>query len=115
MRVTPWQPLQTQVFLSPALLLLFMGGENTSALDVGPIFLKLALTVIVPMVLGEIVQYFFPKAVAWLRAHVNFTIVSQCALLLFVYAIFCDTFSEQLTLVSLQGPASKQAETDYLP
>jgi hypothetical protein len=90
-----------QVFVSPGLVLLLVGsaGGGGGWVDVGTIFLKLGMTVIVPMVLGEIVQALAPAAVQALRARVNFTVVSQCALLLFVYALFCNTFTEQITLV----------------
>lgn len=84
--------------MSPGLLLLFV-GQGGGTLNVGDTFLKLGGTVVIPMIAGEIVQYFFPRHVAILRQRVNFTIVSQCSLLLFVYCIFCNTFSSDLVIV----------------
>ena len=94
--------------MSP-LLVLLMTKRTGASVNVGDIFLKLGVSVIVPMVLGEIVQYFFPRPSAALRERVNFTVVSQVALLLFVYALFCDTFTEALVIV--RGPCDPTKAT----
>ena len=86
-----------------------MTKRTGASVNVGDIFLKLGVSVIVPMVLGEIVQYFFPRPSAALRERVNFTVVSQVALLLFVYALFCDTFTEALVIV--RGPCDPTKAT----
>ena len=85
------------VFLSPALLLLFLG--ESSGMDFGSVLLKLGITVVVPMAIGQAILYFFPAFVAKIKEKVPLSNVNQCMLLLFLYTIFCDTFSAQLNLV----------------
>lgn len=87
------------VFLSPALILLYMG--KSAQLDVGIIFLQLGLTVVVPMVVGVGVQLLLKKQVAWIRSKVNFSYINQAMILFVIYCTFCDTFS---TAIDLVGP-----------
>ena len=68
-------------------------------MDFGSVLLKLGITVVVPMAIGQAILYFFPAFVAKIKEKVPLSNVNQCMLLLFLYTIFCDTFSAQLNLV----------------
>ena len=36
------------------------------------VIVQMAYTIIAPLVAGQLIQYFLPKAVKWLQEHVNF-------------------------------------------
>lgn len=85
------------VGLSPALILLYMGTD--ASLDVGQIFLSLGLTVVVPMVIGVLLQLYAKKPVVWLKSKLNFSYINQAMILFVIYCTFCDTFSSTIDLV----------------
>lgn len=85
------------VLVCPSLLLLYLG--ESADINLGKILLKLGLTVLLPMILGQVIQYYAPGFVKKLKEKVNFANVNQCMLLLFLYTIFCDTFSQEIGLV----------------
>ena len=85
------------VFLSPALILMYMG--KAASLDVGQVFLQLGVTVVVPMVVGVGIQLLAKKQVAWIRGKVNFATINQLMILFVIYCTFCETFSSSIALV----------------
>lgn len=91
------------IVLSPLLLLLYLGTRTT--VPFGKILLDLAYTVLIPLVVGQIVQYALPAIVKRIVAVVNLSYVSNCMLLLLVYATFCDAFSSHTTTQALTAGA----------
>ena len=67
----------------------FQVGISTS-IPVSSIVLQLGLTVIVPLVLGQILQ---PYAGILRGSSAKLGILSQLALLLIIYNTFCDSFA----------------------
>ncbi|XP_071786692.1 sodium/bile acid cotransporter 7-like isoform X2 [Asterias amurensis] len=77
------------IVVTPVLLLVFMG--SSSSVPFSSIFTQLSLTVVVPLVLGQIVRLFIK---GWLeRTKPPFGTLGKAVLLLIIYSTFCDTFS----------------------
>ncbi|KAI9146456.1 putative sodium bile acid cotransporter [Paraphysoderma sedebokerense] len=79
------------IIISPALLLGFLG----TAVSISPskLFFDLGLSVLLPLVVGQIVRFAFTAKVDAISKKVNFSRISSVVLLLLVYSTFCDTFS----------------------
>lgn len=69
----------------------------------GNVFLKLTITVLIPMFVGQLISFFFPNPVKKLREKVNFNLINQYSLLLFLYSTFCNTFAAEIPLVLLDS------------
>jgi sodium/bile acid cotransporter 7 len=81
------------VFLSPLLILgyLSVSGE----VDLVDVFYKLALRVVLPVVIGQLIRKFIPPAVKFFENHKpGFKQAQQLALVFIVYTVFCETFQE---------------------
>lgn len=77
------------IVVTPVLLLLFLG--SSSSVPFTSIFSQLFMTVVVPLVIGQIVQRYIRD---WLeRKKPPFGVVSSSVLLMIIYTTFCDTFS----------------------
>ncbi|XP_035682414.1 sodium/bile acid cotransporter 7-A-like [Branchiostoma floridae] len=77
------------IFVTPVLLLLFLGSP--SAVPYSTIFGQLTMTVVAPLIVGQVVRRFVKD---WLeRSKPPFGTISSCTLLLIIYTTFCDTFS----------------------
>jgi sodium/bile acid cotransporter 7 len=81
------------VFVSPLLILWLLDLSASSNVDYTRIFGNLAIVVIGPLILGQIIQYFFPEAVQTLQKKVNLSIFNSTCLLILIYSVFCDTFA----------------------
>lgn len=82
------------VFLSPALIFWLLGlGSSSHPINYGQIFGDLAVTVVSPLVLGQLIRFFFGEAVDMAQRHLNFSIINSSLLLLLVYQVFCNTFA----------------------
>ncbi|KCV71500.1 hypothetical protein H696_02444 [Fonticula alba] len=80
------------VVLSPLIVLLMI--QTSSSVGILGVYLKLGLTVILPLLVGQVCQR--PWAAGWvgpLRRWVPFGTVRQAMVLLFLYCTFCDTFA----------------------
>jgi solute carrier family 10 (sodium/bile acid cotransporter), member 7 len=76
------------VFLSPLLIVLYLGTTNNAPVWV--IFWKLALRVIVPMCIGQVVRATFASVRAWVAGHKRaFKRAQQYLLIYIIYTIFC--------------------------
>ncbi|KAI9348562.1 SBF-like CPA transporter family-domain-containing protein [Obelidium mucronatum] len=84
------------VFISPSLIFAYVGALGSSSLDYGHTFQTLAITVIGPLIVGQLLQYFFPALVPTLSKYVNLAILNSSFLLVLVWNVFCNTFSEHL-------------------
>ncbi|XP_076995994.1 sodium/bile acid cotransporter 7 isoform X2 [Tamandua tetradactyla] len=77
------------IVITPLLLLLFLG--SSSSVPFASIFSQLFMTVVVPLIIGQIVRRYIKD---WLeRKKPPFGAVSSCVLLMIIYTTFCDTFS----------------------
>ncbi|XP_055975024.1 sodium/bile acid cotransporter 7 isoform X2 [Sorex fumeus] len=77
------------IVITPLLLLLFLG--SSSSVPFTSIFSQLFMTVVVPLIIGQIVRRYIKD---WLeRKKPPFGAVSSCVLLMIIYTTFCDTFA----------------------
>ncbi|XP_072857692.2 sodium/bile acid cotransporter 7 isoform X2 [Pogona vitticeps] len=77
------------IIITPLLLLLFLG--SSSSVPFSSIFSQLFMTVVVPLIIGQIVRRYIKE---WLeRKKPPFGTISSCVLLMIIYTTFCDTFS----------------------
>lgn len=78
------------IFLSPALLLLYINVKGD--IDVGQVFIKLILRVVLPTVAGQILQK-TTAILEWMAQHKRFVKqLHQFSMGFIVYTIFCRTF-----------------------
>ncbi|KAL7520929.1 hypothetical protein ACHAWX_005621 [Stephanocyclus meneghinianus] len=81
------------VFLSPALILLYLGA--TADIDFADVFFKLGLRVVLPIVIGQLLQNFVPPAKEFVKRYKKyFKYLQERCLVFIVYTVFCKTFSE---------------------
>ncbi|MBN3316528.1 NTCP7 protein, partial [Atractosteus spatula] len=82
-------PVSSAVILTKA-----VGGNelgSSSSVPFSSIFSQLFMTVVVPLIIGQIVQRYSKE---WLeRKKLPFGTISSCVLLMIIYTTFCDTFS----------------------
>ncbi|ORX92449.1 hypothetical protein K493DRAFT_338807 [Basidiobolus meristosporus CBS 931.73] len=100
------------VFISP---LLFYGlideslvphtGSDTSV-GLLRVFLELGLTVILPVIIGQIIQLATPNGVAYLQSKINFSTLNSLSLIILIWSVFCDTFSNKELQIGLGSLAS---------
>ncbi|XP_054342348.1 sodium/bile acid cotransporter 7 isoform X3 [Pongo pygmaeus] len=77
------------IIITPLLLLLFLG--SSSSVPFTSIFSQLFMTVVVPLIIGQIVRRYIKD---WLeRKKPPFGAISSSVLLMIIYTTFCDTFS----------------------
>ncbi|KAL7561404.1 hypothetical protein ACA910_020828 [Epithemia clementina (nom. ined.)] len=81
------------VFLSPVLILGYVGVTGDT--QVTDVFYELTLKVILPVVVGQIVQKPMPQAIALFNKYKEYVKKAQeYALVFIVYTVFCKTFSK---------------------
>ncbi|XP_008322635.1 sodium/bile acid cotransporter 7 isoform X3 [Cynoglossus semilaevis] len=77
------------IVVTPVLLLFFLG--SSSSVPFSSIFSQLFMTVVVPLILGQVCRRFLRDFLE--RKKPPFSTVSSCVLLMIIYTTFCDTFS----------------------
>jgi sodium/bile acid cotransporter 7 len=81
------------VFLSPVLILAYLGVSGD--VDLGEIFYKLVLRVVVPLIVGQLVQRLIRPVRDFAKTYSYALSKSQMyALLFIVYTVFCSTFEK---------------------
>ena len=81
------------VFLSPALILMYLGV--TGEVDLGGVFFKLGLRVVLPIFIGQLLQKFVTPAKEFVKRYKkHFKKAQEWALVFIVYTVFCKTFSQ---------------------
>ncbi|KAG0042126.1 hypothetical protein BGZ83_000875 [Gryganskiella cystojenkinii] len=85
------------VFISPLIVLILLNGTPNSpsgkhGLDYATILRDLGTTILVPIVVGQIYLYFFPKSIQWAKTKVHFPTLNSTCLLILVWTVFCDAF-----------------------
>ncbi len=80
------------VFISPLLILLYLGQE--SSIDIVSVLYKLSLRVLLPIFVGQLIHMFSPTVVSFVKQHKKkFKKVQEYCLVFIVYTVFCRTFS----------------------
>jgi len=83
------------LFISPALVLLYIGVQPDIALPT--VILKLILRVLVPLLFGQFLQHYSAHVVTSVERNRNrFKSCQEWALVFIVYTVFCKTFSTPL-------------------
>ncbi len=91
------------IFLSPALIALFMNISNIATVDqsfniqnyIGVIEL-LSLTVLLPIVIGQIITFIWTEQMMWAKDKLHFAEINAIALLIVIWAVLCDLFQSGL-------------------
>ncbi|KAF1671176.1 Sodium/bile acid cotransporter 7, partial [Pygoscelis papua] len=79
------------LFIASALIVLFLALGSSSSVPFTSIFSQLFMTVVVPLIIGQIVRRYIKD---WLeRKKPPFGAISSCVLLMIIYTTFCDTFA----------------------
>ncbi|ORX45687.1 hypothetical protein DM01DRAFT_1386489 [Hesseltinella vesiculosa] len=85
------------IFISPALMTLFGDdsvmfppGSARGKPDYTSILFQLGLTVLVPLVVGQVIRFVFPEIVKKLAQKLKFSIINSIALLIMVWSVVCD-------------------------
>ncbi|KAI9023998.1 SBF-like CPA transporter family-domain-containing protein [Hyaloraphidium curvatum] len=86
------------IFVSPMLILGFV--HVSAPPPYSKLFLDLSITVLIPLILGQAVRFFFPKFPPWLQTYVNISNFNNCMILLMVWSTFCDTFAANLSMAA---------------
>ena len=84
------------VFLSPALVIMYLGVKGS--VDIGTVFYKLGLRVVLPLVVGQILHKYSKTVVEFVKIHkAKFAKIQEYLLVFIVYTVFCKTFSNGVT------------------
>lgn len=91
------------VFLSPLLILGYIGQKSGSSMNRWQIFYKLGLRVILPIVVGQILKYYVPTVANFVTKYkVYFKKAQMYTLAFIVYTIFCKTFIDETNTILVQ-------------
>jgi len=89
------------VFVSPALISAYVGSTSGLPFDYSQVFIDLSITIVGPLILGQIIQYFFRKQLTIVQSKISLPITSSVLLLILVWSVFCDLFSARIEVNSL--------------
>jgi sodium/bile acid cotransporter 7 len=79
------------VFLSPLMILGYLGVSG--GVDLGNVFYKLAIRIVFPLIVGQIIHKTSTTAVQWMKTYARVVKKSQIfALVFIIYTVFCTTF-----------------------
>jgi len=79
------------IFLSPVLILMYLGTSGSMSL--GQVFLNLTMRVVVPLVVGQLLQKFIKPVREFFAKHKRrFKKVQEYCLVFIVYTVFAKTF-----------------------
>lgn len=81
------------IFLSPALLLMYLG--ESGSVQVGIVIMKLCLQVLLPFMLGQILQKIESIREFYQKHNPFFKKFQEYSLVFIVYAVFCESFESQ--------------------
>lgn len=83
------------IFLSPALILFYLGTSGDGDISLARVFYKLTIRVIVPLVIGLGLRLCFQKIATVVTNHKRkLKRCQEYALVFIVYTVFCQTFTE---------------------
>jgi len=79
------------VFITPLLILMYLG--ETTSIKLGPVFFKLSVRVVAPIVVGQLLKNFVPPVTRFVTKHKpKFKKSQEWALVFIIYTVFCNTF-----------------------
>lgn len=82
------------IFLSPALILLYLGMKGT--VDLGQVFFKLGLRVLLPIAVGQVIHRYSEAAMEFVKKNKpHFKSLQEYCLIYIVYTVFCKTFDKE--------------------
>ncbi|PNH11236.1 Sodium/bile acid cotransporter 7 [Tetrabaena socialis] len=84
------------IFISPAWLTLYLGESGQA--PYGDVIKQLAVTIIAPLIVGQLFQFFLPALVKWAQDRVNFGKIGNVMIILLVWNTFCNTFHKKVEL-----------------
>ncbi|KAJ3218868.1 hypothetical protein HDU67_003823 [Dinochytrium kinnereticum] len=90
------------VFVSPSLIMAYVGpvssesGGGGGSMDFRQTFIDLSITVVAPLILGQLIQIVVPKFIEKLGRYISLPITNSCLLLVLVWSVFCDTFADNV-------------------
>ncbi|KAI7861696.1 putative sodium bile acid cotransporter [Spinellus fusiger] len=87
-------PILVSTFYGPLLRAMPGGDPNQDQgrpLDISKVLTQLCLTVLVPLVIGQSIQWFFPRQVTRIKETCHFPQLSSLALLAMVLSVYSDT------------------------
>jgi sodium/bile acid cotransporter 7 len=91
------------ILISPALIWLFMLNADINALhqpydahDYLHVLLNLSLTVLLPLIVGQIIHSLWTEKIMWAKTKFYFAELSSISLLILIWSIFCDLFQSGL-------------------
>jgi sodium/bile acid cotransporter 7 len=91
------------VFVTPAMIYFFMStaglGVIKQSYDISSylhVVGTLSLTVLLPLVVGLIINRIWTEQLMWAKVKFHFTEINSVALLILVWAVFCDLFQSGL-------------------
>lgn len=83
------------VIITPGLLLLYIGVQSDVSFP--QVFLKLVLRVVVPLIVGQLLQIHSVTVMGFVNQHKKkFKGFQEWALIFIVYTVFCKTFSKPI-------------------
>lgn len=91
------------IFVSPALILYFVknptfnlisnANNSKSQLDYASVVKNLSLTVLIPLIIGQIIHLLWTKQVTYIREKFYFNHLNSLALLTLAWSMFCTAFA----------------------
>ncbi|KAG9072058.1 hypothetical protein KI688_006280 [Linnemannia hyalina] len=86
------------VFISPLIVLILLHStpetpSGQHGMDYATILRDLGTTILIPIVVGQIYLYYFPRSIAWAKSKVHFPTLNSTCLLILVWTVFCDAFN----------------------
>lgn len=86
------------IFVSPMLILAMV--HVSAPPPYSKLFFDLSLTVLIPLLVGQLLRFFFPSFPVRLQKHFNIGIFNNCMILLMVWSTFSDTFAAHLSMAA---------------
>ncbi|KAI8910820.1 putative sodium bile acid cotransporter [Gorgonomyces haynaldii] len=84
-------------FISPLLIFGYLGnGGSSDPVQFSRVFMKLGITVLAPLLVGQLIQFLWPVQVERLQKKVSFCAVSSGLLLIIIWSVFCDSFIQNI-------------------
>ncbi|PNW86700.1 hypothetical protein CHLRE_02g095086v5 [Chlamydomonas reinhardtii] len=84
------------IFVSPGWLYLYL--KRSGQASYSDVIVQMAITIIAPLVVGQLVQYFGPDLVKKAQEYINFGKVGNVMIVLLVWNTFCNTFHKDIHL-----------------
>ncbi|UJR17972.1 hypothetical protein I4U23_004871 [Adineta vaga] len=90
------------IVVSPALIWLFMSNANLNVLeqpyqlqDYLNVLMNLSITVLVPIIVGQIIHLLWTEQITRLKEKFHFTELNSLSLLILLWSVLCDLFGSQ--------------------